>query len=256
MLANKIFGAALVTSRIMHSDCLQLVDRVSRRIQGWRGKYLPYAGRLQLIKAVMNNLTIYWISCFLLLLWTTYEINRLCRNFLWTRPDCTTSHALIGWEDMCVLFDEGGLGIRDLATTNKAAILRHLWNVVSDKNTLWVSWIKKYMIRNRCFWQVRLPCECSWSWRGILKGRRDASFIARKIIGDGKSTFIWLEPWTDRGALYEQFPEALQFHPACNKTARVSNMIENEVWTIPDFVRDRLAGLDTIFEETEIWGGC
>lgn len=65
-----------------------------------------------------------------------------CVNFLlWNGPDATTSHALIGYEAMCYLFEEGGLGIRDLDIENKSAILRHLWHFVSKKNTLWVCWV-------------------------------------------------------------------------------------------------------------------
>lgn len=55
---------------------------------------------------------------------TIQEINRLFRNFIWNRPDGSTSHALIGYDDMCFLYVEGGLGIRDLETVNIVAILK------------------------------------------------------------------------------------------------------------------------------------
>lgn len=48
------------------------------------------------------------------------------------------SHILIEFDDLCYPFKEGGLGIRDLEIENVVTILYHLWNIVSNKNTLWV----------------------------------------------------------------------------------------------------------------------
>lgn len=50
------------------------------------------------------------------------------------------SRALIGWEDSVFPYEGGGLGIRDLHTMNKAALTRHLWNIIR-KNFMWVEWV-------------------------------------------------------------------------------------------------------------------
>lgn len=70
------------------------------------------------------------------ILGTPEETQRLCRNFLWNGQDGTTSHALIGYDDMCAPCTEGGLGIREPWTANRTAMMRNIWLMVSKKNTL------------------------------------------------------------------------------------------------------------------------
>lgn len=83
---------------------------------------------------------VYWLATFLLPMRTVYEINRACRVFLWCGADAMASHALIGWEEIAYPYEEGGLGLRDLVTVNKAMILRHVWNIINNKHILWVRW--------------------------------------------------------------------------------------------------------------------
>lgn len=124
---------------------------------------MSYAGGLQIVKAMLISLSIYWVASFTLPKRTVDGINRLYRNFLWSEPDCLTSHALIGWNDMQYPYDEGGLTIRDLAIVNNATIMRHAWNIVSKKKILWVKWFEKHLIKNRNFWELKIPANASWS---------------------------------------------------------------------------------------------
>lgn len=78
------------------------------------------------MKSVLNSLTVYWIFVFLLPSGMIHEINRLYLNFLWNGPDVTTLHALLSYYDMCFLYEEGGLGLRDLETVNWTAMMRNL----------------------------------------------------------------------------------------------------------------------------------
>lgn len=93
-LPVKYLGLPLLSTRLSHIDCLPLVKKVSSRIQGWREKFISYAGWLHLVNAELNGLSIYWVACFMLSMRTIYEVKRLCMNFLWIGADCTTSHAL------------------------------------------------------------------------------------------------------------------------------------------------------------------
>lgn len=122
---------------------------------------------------------------------------------MWNGPDSLTAHSLIGWEDIMFLFDEGGLGARDLVAMNKACVLRHIWNIVSNKKGLWVEWTKNRRLKGRDFWSLKIPSLCTWSWQAILKGRVDAAFMVRHTIGDEHSTRLRLDPWQHRGILEE-----------------------------------------------------
>lgn len=109
------------------------------------------------------------MASFLLPMRTVHEINRVCINFLWNRLDCVTSHALIRSEDITCTYDKGDLGVRDLFTINKACLMRHIWNNVSEKNIFWAEWIQKNKIKNMDFWALQIPTNCSCSWRAIFE---------------------------------------------------------------------------------------
>lgn len=45
----------------------------------------------------------------------------------------------VKWDDVCAPKDEGGLGIKDIEVWNKASISKHLWKIVKNDDSLWVS---------------------------------------------------------------------------------------------------------------------
>lgn len=167
---------------------------------------LSYAGRLQLVKAVLASLHVYCLATFLLPMRTVYEINRACRVLLWCGVDAMASHALISWEDVAYPYEEGGIRLRDALTVNRAMKLRHVWNIVSNRDILWIKWIKENRIKNRDFWSMKILALYSWSWRSILKGRKEAVTMVRHIIGDGKDTRLWKDPWSQGVSLNQYFP--------------------------------------------------
>jgi hypothetical protein len=38
---------------------------------------------------------------------------------------------------------------------NKAAILKHIWNIFSQAGSLWVAWVKEYILKGRSFWTIK-----------------------------------------------------------------------------------------------------
>ncbi|KAI3879967.1 hypothetical protein MKW92_024000, partial [Papaver armeniacum] len=93
----------------------------------------------------------------------------------------------------------GGMGIRCIETTNTAANLRHIWDIISIKDTIWVKWVCKNLIKNRDFWLMKTPSDCSWCWRRILDHREIANQFILHLIGNGEGTKLWKDadsfPW-------------------------------------------------------------
>ena len=86
---------------------------------------------------------------------------------------------------MCRPKVEGGLGIKSLETWNIALMTKHVWNLITHKDSFWVKWVHTYKLEGRSFWDVSEKVGDSWSWKKILRFRwmiRD--HIIHKI-GDG-----------------------------------------------------------------------
>eukprot|EP00268_Persea_americana_P041230 TRINITY_DN41041_c4_g1_i1.p1 TRINITY_DN41041_c4_g1~~TRINITY_DN41041_c4_g1_i1.p1 ORF type:complete len:107 (+),score=11.85 TRINITY_DN41041_c4_g1_i1:237-557(+) len=41
-----------------------VVERIEKRLDSWKGRYLSMGGRITLIKLVLSSISIYYLSCF------------------------------------------------------------------------------------------------------------------------------------------------------------------------------------------------
>lgn len=104
---------------------------------------------------------------------------------------------------------EGGLGFRRLKEWNRASMMRHLWALSKNEDILWVKWIHSYVIKDHCLWSMKLPADSSWTLRKIFGLREDGIKFIKSVIGDGQSTFLWLDNWHTLGPLFQMFGDKI-----------------------------------------------
>ena len=78
-LPVKYLGVPLISSKLTHSDCLPLMDKMMAIIQSWSSRSLSYTGRLQLISSVLYSIQTYWCSMFIIPKFTCYKIEQMFR---------------------------------------------------------------------------------------------------------------------------------------------------------------------------------
>ena len=135
-------------------DYLPLVEHVRSRINTWNCRFLSYAGRLQLINAVLMSLVNYWAAVFRLPNQCLKEIEQLCASFLWSGPTLKATGAKVAWKSICKPKEEGGLGIRSLKEVNKVYGLKPIWRLLLGES-LWGKWIKVFLLKKKSFWEVK-----------------------------------------------------------------------------------------------------
>ncbi|GJR54181.1 hypothetical protein Tco_1404702 [Tanacetum coccineum] len=170
-LPVKYLGVPLISSRLLNKDCKVLVEKAKNRIEDWKNKSLSFAGRLQLCKSVISSLHVYWASVLIIPKGIIYDIQSLIRGFLWCNGEYKRGKAKVAWDDICLPKSEGGLGLRSLDLFNMALMTTHIWNIVSNKESLWVRWIHTYKLRNRSFWDLPIKDNVSWGWLKLLQLR-------------------------------------------------------------------------------------
>ncbi|CAA7034130.1 unnamed protein product [Microthlaspi erraticum] len=184
-------GLPLLTKCMSSHDYLPLIERIRKKITSWTARFLSFAGRLQHIASVIQSLTNFWLSAFRLPSECLKEIERLCSAFLWSGPTLSSHKAKISWSEVCKPKREGGLGLRPLKEVNAVSCLKMAWRILSSTNSLWVNWIKAYLIRQDSFWTVQLSTNMgSWMWRKILKYRDKAKRFFKMDVrnrGSGSS---------------------------------------------------------------------
>ena len=206
---------------------------MKNRVNDWKNKSLSYAGRLQLISAVLASLPVYWASVMLLPKGIIKEVEKLMRNFLWSSGQNSKGIAKVSWNDICKPKKYGGLGLKNLQDWNIALLSSRIWKISSGHDSLWVKWVKFYHLEGRSFWDVRAKDKMSWSWRNLLKIRpflRDSFFYR---IGNGENTFMWFDNWHKLGPLcYVLSPREIS-NAGYNIKDKVSEVIVNDNWNWP-----------------------
>ncbi|XP_039051999.1 uncharacterized protein LOC120193611 [Hibiscus syriacus] len=137
-LPIRYLGIPLVIRKIIENDCSSLIDAIKSRLHLWSGKTLSYTERLELVRAVLFSITNYW-----------------CR-FFWKGADKPAAGARVSWKQICRPKTEGGLGLKDLKIWNKACMMSLIKNILAGEGSLWVAWLKSYMLCSNDFCIVSL----------------------------------------------------------------------------------------------------
>ena len=90
-----------------------IVDKIQKKLSSWKSSCLSRAGRLVLIKSVLNCLPIYYLSLFKLPKKVANEIGRIQRQFLWNGNKNGKFLPLVKWEIVQQNKDKGGCDSED-----------------------------------------------------------------------------------------------------------------------------------------------
>lgn len=97
-LPFKYRGVLLSTKKLTFAQCLPLVEKFFAKITCWAARLLSYAGRIQLIKAVLFGIQNYWAQIFILPKKVIKMLEAICRTYLWIGLGELSRKALISWD--------------------------------------------------------------------------------------------------------------------------------------------------------------
>jgi len=79
----KYLGVPLHFSKLKREDIQPVVDKLIKRVAGWRGKLLSSAGKLTLLKSCLASIPIYLLYVIKFPKWAIESFNSQMGNFLW-----------------------------------------------------------------------------------------------------------------------------------------------------------------------------
>lgn len=163
------------------------------------------------------------------------KIEGIFSAFLWKGTSMAHVGAKVAWHFICYPLREGGLGIKNLKTWNKAATLKHIWRLLVDKDSLWTVWVTIVLLRNKSFWLINIPSTAFWSWRKILQSREWCRSLFINCIGNGSSTSLWYDYWLpDGNRIIDILPLRVLTSTGLSWTSMVSHIIHDGGWNFPD----------------------
>ncbi|KAL0804295.1 hypothetical protein Bca101_096785 [Brassica carinata] len=167
-LPVKYLGLPLMPNKMNRRDYQPLIDKVIKRISSWTNRHLSFAGRLELIKSVLYT---------------------------------SARSAKVSWDSVCTPKKVGGLGLRRLQYANQVFSLKLIWLLFAGTGSLWVAWVKSYVIEGRPFWTTDFTGIGSWIWRRLVKLRDLARPFLICQVRSGNLASFWHDNWTGLGPL-------------------------------------------------------
>ncbi|XP_058211548.1 uncharacterized protein LOC131323720 [Rhododendron vialii] len=155
-----------------------------------------------------------------------------------------TQQRIASWSNSLLSFWGRALLIQSKIMKEVEAMLRaFLWSGLKLKrggakvkwmeDTLWVKWVHNYIIKDQHFWVMKVPYDCSWTVRKILKLRGLGQNFVKHHIGNGLGTSLWYDNWHPRGPLYKILDDRTMSSLDTVASAKVSSVISNGVWHWP-----------------------
>lgn len=118
------------------ADWVWLVSKLEKRLNIWSHRYLSRAGRLVLVKSVLEATSVFWMA----LAWVPRSIlarlHQICNRYLWNGSQDKRIFAWVGWKKIALPKKWGGWRLKDLPTFAQALIAKMGWTLLTGHN-LW-----------------------------------------------------------------------------------------------------------------------
>ena len=88
-----------------------ILERMEKKLSGWKQLYLSKGGRLTFLKSTLLSLSTYYPSLFTIPKVVATRLEHIQRNLLCGSSVKCFKYPLVAWEKVCLPHELGGLGI-------------------------------------------------------------------------------------------------------------------------------------------------
>ena len=109
-LPMKYLGMLLGTSFKTASIWNPILEKMEKKLSGWKRLYLSKGGRLILLKSTLSSLPTYFLSLFTIPKSVVARVESIQRNFLWGSSEGSFKYPLVAWDKVCSPIERGRFG--------------------------------------------------------------------------------------------------------------------------------------------------
>ncbi|KAG6729530.1 hypothetical protein I3842_01G032600 [Carya illinoinensis] len=213
-----------------------LVEKVRKKIAGWKFRLLSQGGRLILVKHVLSSMSIHLMSVMNVPGSILSRINSLLANFLWGETKNKRKLHWMSWKKVCKPTKEGGLGIRDFKKVQKSLQMKFAFRLIATNN-LWTDFFRaKYSRNAHVLAHNKRPTDSRF-WKSIISVLPEVMDNVKVLVRGGNASF-WFDRWLSSGLL------SVGAYDIANLKLRISDCWINNSWNT-DLLRE-LVDADTV----------
>ena len=158
--------------------------KLAARVEPWVGRFLSSGGRLILSNSYLASLPMFAMGLFLLQDGVHAKFDSHRAKFYWEGSGPKRKYHLLNWPAVCRPKELGGLGITNSKLMNKALMLKWVWKLYQQDDSLWANLIRaKYLVNEDIF--ASSSRGGSQFWRSLGKIKHLFKLGARHSIRNG-----------------------------------------------------------------------
>uniref|UniRef100_A0A803Q0L5 Reverse transcriptase domain-containing protein n=1 Tax=Cannabis sativa TaxID=3483 RepID=A0A803Q0L5_CANSA len=181
----------------------QIKNKVWAKMKGWKSSMFSMAGKEVLIKAVVQAIPTYAMSCFRLSKKTISSIHRMAARFWWGSSEKDKKIHWCKWAHLCKPKDKGGLGFRDLGFFNQAILAKQVWRCIRCLNNLCSRVLKASYFPHKTILEAKSGACASFVWRSLIWGKKVIVNGYRWRVGNGENVRVLEDPWLPRPVTFK-----------------------------------------------------
>ena len=129
-------GLPALVGQAKKQSIIYIKERAWKKLQGWKEKLLSQAGMEVLIKAVIEAIPTYTMSCFKLPKGLIKDLEVLTRKFWWGYGGDSRKVHWVNWKKLCKAKELGGMGFKEIEKFNDALLAKQVWRMINNPNSL------------------------------------------------------------------------------------------------------------------------
>ena len=175
-----------------------IVDKVWKRLQDWKLKFLSQAGKEILLKSVIQAIPTYCMSIFLFPKTLCSKINSLMQHFWWKKSNNESNVHWMSWSCMGRRKDDGGLDFRDFQCFNKALLAKQSWRLCQTPDSFLAKIMEGKYYSGSNILEENLRARPFYAWRSIYGSCDLLKHGLIWWVGNRAKTRIWKDRWIPR----------------------------------------------------------
>ncbi|KAL8505478.1 hypothetical protein ACS0TY_016649 [Phlomoides rotata] len=129
-------GLPTFTLRSKRTQFGYLRDRLLKKVDTRQKMHFSEGGKEVLIKAVLQAIPTYTMTCFRIPTSICNDLERQCARFWWGTSDVGKKIHWKNWDFMYMPKEWGGMGFRKMVWFNKALLAKQVWRMISEPESL------------------------------------------------------------------------------------------------------------------------
>ncbi|XP_058783591.1 uncharacterized protein LOC131658300 [Vicia villosa] len=230
---SRYLGLPVVLGRSKKEVFSLLVERIWKKVKGWKEGFLSRAGKEVLIKAVAQAIPSYIMSCYKIPTGVCEEKERMLARFWWGAKNGERKIHWMSWERMSKAKGMGGMGFKGISDFNTSLLGKHYWRLMKEETSLLSEVWKGRYYPNCKVQEAGVGFSPSYAWRSVQSSKELVLEGSRWRIGNGRSLKIWEDKWVPNGNDYR----ILGLVRGLDRSATVDNLIDSDMCT---WNRDRV----------------